>query len=70
MGDNWVIVIRVCVFIDSGKVLQQSDKSLQAIESRQMEAFAIHTQERIMGLLGAMIPRDNSVRIYSYICEF
>ncbi|XP_011420402.3 zinc finger ZZ-type and EF-hand domain-containing protein 1 isoform X2 [Magallana gigas] len=46
---------------DSGKVLQQSDKSLQAIESRQMEAFAIHTQERIMGLLGAMIPRDNSV---------
>ncbi|XP_061181596.1 zinc finger ZZ-type and EF-hand domain-containing protein 1-like [Saccostrea echinata] len=46
---------------DSGKVLQQSDKSLQAIENRQMEAFAIHTQERIMGLLGAMIPRDNVV---------
>ncbi|XP_078317573.1 zinc finger ZZ-type and EF-hand domain-containing protein 1-like isoform X2 [Crassostrea virginica] len=46
---------------DSGKVLQTTDKSLQAIESRQMEAFAIHTQERIMGLLGAMIPRDNMV---------
>lgn len=50
-------------FTDSGKVLQTTDKSLQAIESRQMEAFAIHTQERIMGLLGAMIPRDNMVSL-------
>lgn len=31
------------------------------LETRQEQAFAIHSQERIMGLLGAMIPQENKV---------
>ena len=31
------------------------------IETRQDEAFATHSQERIMGLLGAMIPPKDKV---------
>ncbi|KAL3875978.1 hypothetical protein ACJMK2_033871 [Sinanodonta woodiana] len=46
---------------DSSKnLLNGSERSL---ETRQEEAFAIHSQERIMGLLGAMIPRDTHVPV-------
>ena len=38
-----------------------NDDSPEAMESRQQEAFAIHSQERIMGLLGAMLPSDEKV---------
>ncbi|XP_071105472.1 zinc finger ZZ-type and EF-hand domain-containing protein 1-like isoform X1 [Haliotis cracherodii] len=40
----------------SKRLLQEEPRPL---ESRQEEAFAIHSQERIMGLLGAMIPSEN-----------
>ena len=40
---------------------QEDSVDVQAIQSKQEEAFAIHTQERIMGLLGAMIPREEKV---------
>lgn len=43
-------------------------KGERAIETRQEEAFAIHSQERIMGLLGAMIPQDYKVRKIKF-CE-
>ncbi|XP_041364980.1 zinc finger ZZ-type and EF-hand domain-containing protein 1-like [Gigantopelta aegis] len=46
---------------DSRKCLL--DKKSQTLESRQEEAFAIHSQERIMGLLGAMIPIDHKAQV-------
>lgn len=33
------------------------------LETRQEESFATHSQERIMGLLGAMIPLKDKVRM-------
>ena len=42
-------------------MVQEDSVDVQAIQSKQEEAFAIHTQERIMGLLGAMIPREEKV---------
>ncbi|CAC5406051.1 unnamed protein product [Mytilus coruscus] len=41
---------------DGSKDILQEGRSL---EQRQEEAFAIHSQERVMGLLGAMIPADS-----------
>ena len=37
------------------------DDTPESLELRQEEAFASHAQERIMGLLGAMIPPENKV---------
>ncbi len=42
------------------------DDSAEAVEARQEEAFAFHSQERIMGLLGAMIPPENKVSLWSH----
>ena len=33
----------------------------EGLVQRQQEAFAVHSQERIMGLLGAMVPPENKV---------
>ncbi|KAK3091739.1 hypothetical protein FSP39_022268 [Pinctada imbricata] len=46
---------------DSSKIAQGDQLDMRAIQSKQEEAFAIHTQERIMGLLGAMIPREEKI---------
>jgi sulfur carrier protein ThiS len=46
------------LILDGSKDILQEGRSL---EQRQEEAFAIHSQERIMGLLGAMIPKDSKV---------
>ena len=43
-----------------------NDDSPAAMEARQEEAFAVHTQERIMGLLGAMLPSKDKVAIVSF----
>lgn len=37
------------------------DDSAESIKARQEEAFAMHSQERVLGLLGAMIPAENKV---------
>ena len=37
------------------------EESIERVMKRQKEAFAIHSQERIMGLLGAIIPPENKV---------
>lgn len=44
---------------DSTKEVLQG--GLLCLETRQEQAFAIHSQERIMGLLGAMIPQDHKI---------
>ena len=49
----------ICRIISEKPVSLYENRS---IESRQEEAFSIHSQERIMGLLGAMIPHDTNVR--------
>ena len=33
----------------------------EAVLARQEEEFVVHSQERIMGLLGAIIPPENKV---------
>ena len=50
--------VAVCI-VDSNKNLVLGVE--QSLECRQEEAFSIHSQERIMGLLGAMIPHDANV---------
>ena len=45
-------------FITVKSVTLYEDRS---VETRQEEAFSIHSQERFMGLLGAMIPHDANV---------
>ena len=41
------------------------------LESRQQRAFAVHSQERIMGLLGAMIPPENQASVSDNVsCTF
>lgn len=49
------------IVLDGSKDILQEGRSL---EQRQEEAFAIHSQERVMGLLGAMIPADSKVCIH------
>ena len=43
-------------------LLSVDDDSTSSVQARQCEAFGAHSQERIMGLLGAMIPAENQVR--------
>ena len=43
-------------------ILEENDTP-ESVEARQEEAFAVHSQERIMGLLGAMIPPENKVNL-------
>lgn len=45
------------LILDGNKAILQEGGLLQ----QQEEAFAIHSQERIMGLLGLMIPKDSKV---------
>ena len=45
------------LILDGNKAILQEGRLLQ----QQEEAFAIHSQERIMGLLGLMIPKDSKV---------
>ena len=35
------------------------ETAAETVKARLEEAFAVHSQERIMGLLGAMIPAEN-----------
>ncbi|KAL5009613.1 hypothetical protein ScPMuIL_011918 [Solemya velum] len=45
----------------------------QTFEKRQEEAFALHSQERVMGLLGAMLPQEDKTHLsegtYNFITE-
>ena len=52
---------------DGSKDILQEGRSL---EQRQEEAFAIHSQERIMGLLGAMIPKDSKTSLLGVTFNF
>ena len=49
------------MFLVTDSVNSNPDGSLESLRQQQEEAFAIHSQERIMGLLGAMIPVENKV---------
>ncbi|XP_050394804.1 zinc finger ZZ-type and EF-hand domain-containing protein 1 [Patella vulgata] len=51
----------------SKHLLQEGTENL---ETRQEEAFAFHSQERIMGLLGAMIPLENKIPIQGVTYNF
>lgn len=59
---NYYVIVLFGGLCWTGEVKSESEKQL---EERQEEAFAIHSQERIMGLLGAMVPLVDQVRASS-----
>ena len=54
-------LVTSCLMLGTTTDEAEDDDSPEAFRARQEEAFAIHSQERIMGLLGAMLPADNKV---------
>jgi hypothetical protein len=46
------------------------DESPESQMLRLEEAFSIHSQERILGLLGAMIPPENHVKVAIYAHKY
>ena len=52
------MIYNFILILDGSKAILQEGGLL---EQQQEEAFAIHSQQRIMGLLGLMIPKDSKV---------
>ena len=53
------------VFITFVFIFTEESASHEAVLARQEEEFVVHSQERIMGLLGAIIPPENKVRYFT-----